>query len=231
MNITQSGKSCNAYLKSQYQHSGNHLLNKKFDTGRSSITISRATGARGRSIAYMLADHLNKNKKPSHCKWTVFYKDLISNVLKKNNLPEDLEKFMPEEKVSEFVNTVEELLGLHPSLWELQHKTNKSILNLARLGNVIIVGRGGNLITRKINNVINIRFIGSINDRINRVVSCYNMSRDNAKSHIKKEDKKRADYIKQNFDTDINDPLNYDLTINTDKFSDNKVVNLISQVV
>ena len=48
-----------------------------------------------------------------------------------------------------------------------------------------------------------------------------------ANSYIKKEDRARQRYMKHHFNSDINDPLQYDLVINTDHYTDEAVVQII----
>ena len=56
---------------------------------------------------------------------------------------------MEEEKYRYISGDVDVLLGIHPSQWTLLRKMTESILQLARMGKVIIVGRGANIITAK----------------------------------------------------------------------------------
>ena len=53
-------------------------------------------------------------------------KDLIKQALTKHNLPERLAAYLPEDRISEIKATVGELVGLHPSLWELEHKISEA---------------------------------------------------------------------------------------------------------
>ena len=57
-------------------------------------------------------------------------------------------------------------MGLHPSSWTLVQQTNATILQLAQMGNVILVGRGATVITSKLNNVFHVRLVGSLEKRI-----------------------------------------------------------------
>ena len=50
----------------------------------------------------------------SEMPWTLFDDDLIKQVLEDHQLPKDLEKFMPDDAMSEFEGTINELLGRHP---------------------------------------------------------------------------------------------------------------------
>lgn len=182
------------------------------------VTLSRQTGAGGITIGEKLAAYLKE--RDTDCPWMFFDRNLIAKVLEEHDLPQEFSKFMPEDKVSEVKDMMEELFGLHPSEWALVHKTSETILRLAQAGNVILVGRGANVITRKfLSSGVHVRLIGSLERRIKHVGEYYRLKRDQAIELIKKEDAGRRHYLKQNFDQDIDDPLLYDLVINTDSIS------------
>jgi hypothetical protein len=107
-----------------------------------SITISRESGAGATTVAQMVAEQLNAIIKPSatEAAWTVFDKNLAKEVLVEHKLSPELEKFMVEDARLPVESIVEELLGLHPNDWWLAQQTTKTILRLASMGRVIMVG-------------------------------------------------------------------------------------------
>ena len=196
------------------------------------ITISRETGAGGITVAEKLSEYLKKNDQTALCPWTLFDRNLISTVLSEHSLPQEFSKFMPEDKASEIRDMMEELFGLHPSEWALVHKTSETILHLAQMGNVIIVGRGANVITRKfLSSGFHVRLIGSLPMRTRHIQDYYHLKYDDAVEFIKKEDGGRKRYLKQNFDKDINDPLLYNIVINTDFISYDDAARMIGDEV
>ena len=82
-------------------------------------------------------------------------------MLEEHSLPKSLARFMPEDRISEVSDTMDELFGLHPPSWDLVHKTSETILHLAQLGHVIIIGRGAKVITAKLDGVLHVRLVGS----------------------------------------------------------------------
>jgi len=188
------------------------------DSIRPAITISRMTGAGGHRVAARLAEYLQTHV-PGHRAWTVFDRNLIDKVLEDHHLDKRFADFVTESHKSMLADSVEEWMGLHPSSWTLVQQTNAAILQLAKMGNVILVGRGGNVITSKLPSVFHVRLVGSLDKRIGRAQEDYNLSRKAAPAFIKKEDNGRRRYLKENFDKDIDDPLLYHLIINTDLIS------------
>ena len=191
------------------------------------LTISRQAGARGRTIGRKLADALKDAHPGAEVPWTLFDENLVQQVLEDHHLPADLEKFMPDDAVGELESSINEILGRHPSMWSLFEKTVQTIVRLTRMGHCIVVGRGGNKITRAFANVVNVRFVGSVEQRTRQMVRVHGMDEKAARRFIKDEDAARRRYVKQHFDADIDDPLDYDLVINTDKLDDDAIVELL----
>ena len=199
-------------------------------TPRPAITISRQTGTRGHTIGKRLVNYLNKNDPGALRPWTIFDKNLIAKVLEDHQLPPSLVRHIPEDTVNEVTNSIEEILGLHPSSWTLVHYTMETILRLAVLGNTVIYGMGGNLITAHLKNVVNVRLVGSIVRRIPQAAEQYEVSLKEAEPLIIKEDRGRKRYIKRHFGKDIDDPLLYDMVLNTDELTDQIIVKTIADL-
>jgi hypothetical protein len=195
------------------------------------VTISRQAGCGGRIIAARLAEYLQARDTPAQCPWTVFDHNLVEEILEDHHLPKRLEKFMSEDKVSEIADIMDELFGLHPSMWTLVHKASETILRLAELGNVIIIGRGANIITAKLRHTFHVRLIGSLKERIARVRQFDHLSEKAAAALVRKKDLGRKRHLRKYFHKDIDDPLLYHLTINTDVVSCEKAVRLIGDAV
>lgn len=195
-----------------------------------SVTISRETGAGGSSVAQRLADYLER-RSPDHGSWAVFDHDLVQKALEQHRLPKDFERFMPEDATRLLRDTVEDLLGLHPASSELVRRVSETMLNLARNGNVILVGRGGNIITSRLPNVVHVRLIGSLATRLKNVQRHYNFSTVAAEEFVTKMDRARKRYLRQNFGSQIDAPSSYDLTINTGSVSFEEAAMLIGEAV
>jgi cytidylate kinase len=180
------------------------------------VTISRMTGSGGLSVASKLAEYLEA-KAAGHWPWTVFDRNLLQRVLEEHRLPSQLAEFMPEDHRSFLTDTVEELLGLHPSSWSLVQRITETMWNLARLGHVILVGRGANVITRKLPAAFHVRLVGSVDLRAQRLEQARHLSHGEALEFIRKEDLGRRRYLKEHFGEEIDDPLLYHMIINTDQ--------------
>ena len=180
------------------------------------VTLSRQTGCGAAAVAEKLADYLQRHDQPSACPWTVFDRNLVEKVVEEHNLPKRLVNHMPEQRLSYVEDAIEELLGLHPASWTLAHKTMETILHLAQMGRVILIGRGANVITSCMKNAFHVRLVASLDTRIKRIAQDQKLSEKEAAEVVKKHDRGRERYLREHFNRDINDPLLYHMILNTD---------------
>jgi len=166
----------------------------------------------GEELAAYLQAHSRKDAPP----WTLFDRNLVEKVLEEHNLPERMARFLAEDRISELQDTMDELFGLHPPSWTLVRQTADTILHLVELGRVIIIGRGGGIITRNLDYVFHVRLVGSLERRLDYVQEYYKMEKKEALEFINREDRGRQRYLKKYFDLEIDDPLLYHVVINTD---------------
>lgn len=183
------------------------------------ITVSRESGAGSGLVDDILKDYLQKHQKEGYGDWAIFDKNLIEKVVEDYNLPERLTKILTREGYNTVDLMFRELFGLQPSMRSLLHKTTKTILQLANIGNVIIVGRGAPVITANLKNAFHFRLVAPLEDRIKRIMVYYNFNRKEAIEWIKNEDNSRKEYFMKNFHKNIEDPLLYHITINTNLMS------------
>ena len=218
---------CRAYLQSHRP-----LSTRKEKTELPVVTISRESGAGALKIGELTAQLLNEGSKKSDAPpWTVFDKNLVERVLEDQHLPENLRQFLPEDVLPMFSSALEETLGLHPSAWNLAQLTAATIYRLAKLGNAILVGRGSNFITAKIKPAIHIRLVAPIEERLAHIVEFHHLTPSEAVIYAKQADRGRRRYVKRYFNAEIEDPLNYTLTINTGRMDAQTAAHIISEAI
>jgi len=204
---------CETYIE---RHFG--LKDKKVpgEPAKPAITISRAEGAGGLTVSSELSKYMQEHV-TTHEEWTVFDQKLVVKVIEEYNLKVHVGDFMKEDHKGMVRDAIEEFLGLHPSTWTLVERTNATILRLAEIGNVILVGRGANVVTSEMPNVFHVHLVGSFERRVERAREVFGYDPKAATAYIKRKDQGRKRYLKDNFDKDIDDPLLYDMVINTDR--------------
>lgn len=230
MNTSIGFENCLSFINSQLQ-AGEHPFGEPNGLRRRSITISRQAGSGAHAIAQKLAALLPLRSPGNACPWTVFDANIVEKVLEDHNLPNRLAKFMPEDRITEISDTMDELFGLRPPSWTLVRQTAETILRLVELGRVIIIGRGGNIITSRLNYVFHVRLVGSVQRRAQWISQTRQMPEKAALELIAREDAGRQRYIKKYFDKEIDDPMLYHMVINTDLVTFDEAAKMIADAV
>ena len=175
------------------------------------ITISREMGSGGIPIAHKAAEKLG---------YTLVDGEAIAKVAGQYGLtPEALEK--TDEKPPAFVEKLDDQMEVN------LHLIHLIILEYALKGNVIIYGRGGQDLLKDISSVFRVRIIAPFEERVERWAEREWLDPDLARILVRKSDQQRAGFIKYYFDRDWNDPLHYDLVVNTSRLSEEMAVKLL----
>jgi cytidylate kinase len=219
------------FISCQLQPAGKGPVSTEDGVPRRAVTISRQAGSGAHAVAEKLAALLQARTPKDACPWTIFDRNLVGRVLQEHNLPERVAKFMPEDRTSEIADTMEELFGLHPPSRLLVRKVTETILHLAELGNVILIGRGAAVVTANLDHVFHVRLVSALEKRVQRIQELNHLSKEAALKFIHEEDRGRERYLKKYFEADVDDPLLYDLTINTDRISHDQAARLIADAV
>jgi hypothetical protein len=210
-----------------YLHHGLSILHARLKSPQSPLsaagmvrpflTISRETCAGATTLGQHLLPLLNEHFANGGRSWMFLDKDLISQALTLNHLPEQLATYLPEDRLPEIKGLIGEMVGLHPPLWELEHRVTEAIVKFAQLGCVIIAGRAAHLITRGMPGGLHLRLVASRDSRAMRAQTIHGLDRDAAEKFIRANDSARQRHVQTHFEEDINNPCLYDLVINTDR--------------
>jgi len=215
MNTIAGFDRCLSFINCQLQTPG--PVQRRQDGRIHGVTVSRQSGCGAHTFADTLAAFLQTRQPPGERPWTVFDRDLVEAVLQDHHLPARLASFIPEDRVGQINDTIEHLFGLHPPTEVLVRQVSQTVLHLAQLGNVIILGRGGNVVTAELPWMLHVRLIGSIEERVAHIQHFDHLDREAALARIKREDGGRRRYLRQYFGEDVDNPLLYDFVIKTDQ--------------
>lgn len=222
---------CLAFINCEITPSSIRCLMRSQAPSWRAVTVSRQVGAGGHAFGEKLAELLRERLPGSGRPWTLFDRNLVERVLEDHHLPKSLERFMPEDKVSEMSDTIDELFGLHPPSWTLVRQTAETILRLVDLGNVIILGRGANIVTGSLDSVFHVRLVGSEQKRAERIQKARNLTPKEAIAQLRREDRGRERYVRKHFECDVSDPLRYHVAINTDLLEPEKAAEWVADLL
>lgn len=179
------------------------------------ITISREMGSGGIPIVQKTAEKLG---------YTLVDGDAIARVAGDYGLSlETLEKV--DEKPPAFIEKIDEKLEI------AQHRVELIILEYALRGNILIYGRGGQDLLKGVDSVLRARITAPFEDRVERWAEREWLDPELARILVRKSDQQRAGFIKYYFDRDWQDPLQYDLIINTARLSEETAIKLLCEGV
>jgi len=187
------------------------------------ITISRDLGSGGDEIAFNLCKILG---------YSYFDKNLMYDAAKKMGVSEGSIIDFSEDSYK-IKSIVDKILGRKRRV--VTHlKENASIRktldeekclevvqtvinNLAGRGKMVIVGRGGQAILKNKANVLHVRIIAPMDVRIDREMAAEGISREDALKAIEENDKAASEFLQTFYNISWDDPINYDIVLNTAK--------------
>lgn len=105
------------------------------------------------------------------------------------------------------------------------------ITDFARKDNVIVVGRGGNIILQGIAHALKVKLYAPFKVRIKRIAEREGIPEGAARDIVSRSDRERSGYIRYVFDEDWMNPDRYDLTLNTERPSPQEATDLLATLV
>jgi cytidylate kinase len=138
-----------------------------------------------------------------------------------------------------------ELRERSPSFWERLNEERRryaSVLRrvttqLAEDDDVVIVGLGGGQLLKGLSNVLRLQIVAPMDVRLERVMErgfddvAGPLSRDRARDLIRKADRDTSGYMRYLFNIDWLESQNWDMVINTGRFSVEETVNIVAAIV
>jgi CMP/dCMP kinase len=95
----------------------------------------------------------------------------------------------------------------------------------------IIIGRGGQVILQDQPGVLHVRVVAPVSDRIHRVLKTEGLTPEQATDAVMKRDTAAESYLRRFYDVDWDDPLLYNLIINTGRWGIDAAAHIIVTAV
>jgi hypothetical protein len=130
---------------------------------------------------------------------------------------------------------VEKFDEKRPSFWDsfqiqkkkFLHSLEAVIYDFGRKGNVVIVGRGGQVVLKDLPGVLHVRIIAPFEIRLKQIMALEGGDDKKARRVLTQSDRDSAGFLRSFFDVDWEDRSLYDLMINTEKLSTETAAKLI----
>jgi CMP/dCMP kinase len=210
------------------------MNNKQHDvSAMNAITISRQYGSGGGEIAARLAQKLG---------WQLIDHEIVAQVAHELGItPEEAES--RDEHVEGFVARVLSTMQLAapaalvpaaipPVSSGLQEQAYREALQrvvetATNTGHAVIVGRAGQVLLASRRDVLHVRIVAPLSQRITYVARREGLDEANAQLRVQLKDRDRTRYLQMQYHRSVDDPLLYDLTLNTGVLDLDSAVDLI----
>lgn len=188
------------------------------------ITISREFGSGGRHIGELTAKRLG---------YDYYDKTIIQKIAEESGLSEEFIERSGESAPSKnifayaFVGRDNTGFSVNDYLNSVQ---SKIILDIAKKGSCVIVGRCADYILKDRTDCVNIFVHGDMDKKIERISKLHNISNEEAKKLIKDTDKKRRINYNYYTDREWGRMQNYTMTLNSSELGYDKCVDIITSL-
>jgi hypothetical protein len=169
------------------------------------ITLSRQAGARGGSLARAILAEFEKHAgEPRLQGWHSFDEELCRMIVSDPEINVSFRELITEDFRTRAEDFVSVMLG-KSFQDDVQKRISVTLRQLALAGKAILIGRGGVAITRDLGE-----------GRVRHMMESFDIPEKEAARWVDDQDRARARLMRSRFKRDIDDPLLYDATWNTD---------------
>ncbi len=182
------------------------------------ITVAREAGASGTKVAQEVGRRLG---------WQVYDHELLERIAAVHGLRVSLLESLDERRQSWLVESMEGFSQQgHIGETGYVHHLTQTFLSLAAHGACVIVGRGAGLVLPPAT-TLRVRLMAPVEARVAIVMHQRGLSKHDAERWLEKTDHERSVFIKDHFHKDPTDPRQYDLLLNTSRWSVMECADLI----
>lgn len=197
------------------------------------VTISREYGSGGGEIASRLALHLN---------WQLIDHEMVVQLAQRLGVSVQEAAHYDEHAASFMEHLLASIRNVDPAMWmnatgtvrpeELYHRALHQVVTAAaRERHVVIIGRGSQIILAERRDVLHVRVVAPLTQRIRYVMQREALNQEDARRRIQMKDRDRHRYLQTQYQRDNSDAHLYDLVCNTGVISLDHVVDLICQAL
>jgi cytidylate kinase len=197
------------------------------------ITISRQFGSGGSDIAALVARRLG---------WTLVDNEFVEQVAARAGLtPEEVEQ--AQERVPGVIERLARALAVSapemfaaaadpaaatlPPADQIVRQTQAVIVEAVSQGHVVLVGRGAQAYLGERANILHVYVVGPRHQRVAAIMRRLGVAQRDAERRLDDTDAGRRRYVKETYGRSWDEAANYDLVVNTGRFSVEHAADLI----
>lgn len=170
------------------------------------ITISREPGSGGGLIGRKLAERLG---------FDFFHQELLLDLAEASKVDRRIIETLDETGLNVLEHWISSLVDRR-HLWPDEHLNYlmRVVGTIGKHGSAVILGRGANFILPK-EERFRVRVVAPRDFRVRQMARDFNVSMEEARRRLLRTEAERKAFVYKYFYSDIADPVNYDLVINT----------------
>lgn len=198
---------------------------------RAFVTISRQAGAGGRTMADALLAEFARRGTPALAGWQWADREVCESLAADPRLNVSLRALLDERYRGRLEDYLAQVIGGAAPQVKVHHALFATMRSLAAVGKVVLVGRAGVCATRQMPGGVHVRLVAGRDSRIKRVAARFGFDEAKARRWVDEQDLARAALAKDYFAADLNDPLLFDATFNTDVVSPAAAAGMVADLV
>lgn len=170
------------------------------------LAVSREVGSGGTDLAALVGRRLG---------WDVFDQQIVQAIAERQHVLGQVVERHDEHASGVFDDYLGGLIVPHdPGQAGYLQQMKRVIGQMADQGRAVIVGRGAHwLLNRRYG--LSIRVIAPLDDRIQRLAARHGLDPAEARRRLAADDAARRAFVRQTFQKNIDDPLGYDMVVNS----------------
>lgn len=186
------------------------------------ITVSKSEGSLGVKVARLVAERLG---------WTAYDREIVETIARKGHVREKVLASLDERLVGDLHN-YSALMSVkgYPGATVFVKDLMTVVTALGRNGKAVLVGRGGQFLLKP-DYGIRVRVDAPLDLRVKRYARQARIARDEARRRVRRTDRQRSAWARRYFRAELDDPLRYDLVINTEEITPEQAAELITGLV
>jgi cytidylate kinase len=207
------------------EHTQQHWQQRQREAGAgaataASVALMREAGVPGTSVAREVGARLG---------WQVYDRELLERIAQESGLRLSLLERIDERHKNWLTEHVE-AFGSVPAVGENTYAAHlvRALLSLGALGHCVIVGRGSAFVMPG-DRTVRVRLVGRLEDRVEATARRLGLSREDAARWVEQTERERARFVRDHFLKDPADPHQYDLILNTSRWSVAECADLIAE--
>jgi cytidylate kinase len=201
------------------------LRHEALPSPKPTITLSRRFGCEAYPVAERLKEILEERTRDP---WLIYDRALLARVASDENLSMTLLESVGDDhwKAESLASYLFPRTSDQEALFA---KMPKYILSVARMGNAIIVGRGGAILTQRLSNCFHYRLEAPLEFRAQSTSRRLEITLAEAEALVRRNEKLREQFIEKHLGERVDNPLLYHLVINNARHSIDDIATMITE--